>query len=214
MYTLCSGHGLLKGHFLQTKTNVKFTFCISLLCSFACPSTFLSTLFFISVYKTIGVDPTRLTDNPTFGFSKVGQIVKLSNLHCICPNATEYCLFKGDGDAISCIVQMFHYTGRCWEPPWPIVKAAYDEVYVHFLLSIPRLRCVLRSINSPVSTGDGVEEGRNSLQPPAGLRWELSVESHQTGSFAFFCPAFANVTTCRSYKPPPKMIKVLGWKPH
>ena len=27
---------------------------------------------YISVYKTIGVDPTRLTDNPTFGFSKVG----------------------------------------------------------------------------------------------------------------------------------------------
>ena len=34
----------------------------------------------ISVYKTIGVDPSRLTDNPTFGFSKVGATLFVDNL--------------------------------------------------------------------------------------------------------------------------------------
>ena len=36
---------------------------------------FSSTLILIciSVYNTIGVDPTRLTDNPMFGFSKVSE---------------------------------------------------------------------------------------------------------------------------------------------
>lgn len=77
--------------------------------------------------------------------------------------------------AASCAVRMLHWTLPL--SPLTPCKSCYDEVYVHFLLSIPR-QCVLRSINSPVSTGDGVEEGRNSLQPL------------QLGSFAFFCPAF------------------------
>ena len=75
--------------------------------------------------------------------------------------------------AASCAVRMLHWTLPL--SPLTPCKSCYDEVYVHFLLSIPR-QCVLRSINSPVSTGDGVEEGRNSLQPPAAPpNWLLCI---------------------------------------
>jgi len=53
------------------------------------------TNFFDKLYKTIGVDPTRLTDNPTFGFSKalngfVMMITQTGKLLYISENASEY----------------------------------------------------------------------------------------------------------------------------
>merc|ERR1719239_267736 len=53
------------------------------------------TNFFDKLYKTIGVDPSRLTDNPTFGFSKalngfVMMITQTGKLLYISENASEY----------------------------------------------------------------------------------------------------------------------------